>query len=86
MAITKAQLQAEVEALRHNNELLRTQVESLTAEIAVLKAKPQGQVLPRIVNNSARRVYKFDPEIPGDFQRAAELARVNRGTVKRITA
>lgn len=32
MAITKAQLQAEVEALRHNNELLRTQLESAQAE------------------------------------------------------
>lgn len=87
MAITKAQLQAEVEALRHNNEMLRTQVESLTAEIAALKHPAKGQVLPRIINNAPRRaVYEFNPNIPGDFKRASELARVNRGTVKRITA
>lgn len=32
--ITKAQLQAEVEALRHNNELLRVQRDSAQAELA----------------------------------------------------
>lgn len=39
MAITKAQLQAEIEALRHNNELLRTQNESLNTDANAYCAK-----------------------------------------------
>lgn len=85
--ITKAQLQAEVEALRHNNELLRTQLESLKAELAAKpdrKPAPVGSGVARL--RTTRIVYEFNPNIPGDFGRARDLARATGGIVKRITA
>lgn len=85
--LTIAQLTSEPEALRHNYELLLTKHQSLQAEYDALpKPAPKGQVLPRVVSNPPRRAfYEFDPSIPGDFQRASELARANNGVVKRIT-
>jgi len=80
MAITKAQLQAEVEALRHNNELLRTQLESAQAELNMLKAPAR-----RVVQHKPRTaVFEFDPTIAGDFQRACALAKANKGIVRRV--
>lgn len=86
--LTIAQLTSELEALRHNYELLLTKHQSLQAEYDALpKPAPRGQVLPRVVSNPSRRpVYEFDPSIPGDFKRASELAKANKGTVKRITS
>lgn len=80
--ITKAQLQAEIEALRHNNELLRTQVESLSAELAMLKA-PARKVTQ---HQPLRKIFEFDPTIPGDFARACALAKEFKGIARRVQA
>lgn len=80
--VTKAHLQAEVEALRHNNEMLRTQIESLTAELASLKA-PARRVVPV---PQLRKIFEFDPMIPGDFQRACKLAKEFKGIARRVQA
>lgn len=80
-SITKAQLQAEVEALRHNNEMLRTQLESAQAEIAAFK-----QPARRVSIRPAAKVFEFDPSINGDFVRASKLAREFGGMVRRVQA
>ena len=79
--VTKAHLQAEVEALRHNNEL-RTQVESLNAELAMLKA-PARKVTQ---HQPLRKIFEFDPTIPGDFARACALAKEFKGVARRVQA
>lgn len=118
--ITKAQLQAEVEALRHNNEQLRTQLESArtdtgaycakiatltslleraeakireyevaltNANIAELKAAmvttPARRVTPV---PQLRKIFEFDPTIPGDFARACALAKEFKGIARRVQA
>lgn len=91
--VTKIQLQAEVEALRHNTALLEAQIETLRAELAVAEAKlakaepapapaPAARTVTR-VKPVTRRVFTFDPTVPGDYVRAAKLARENGGFVQR---
>ena len=46
-------------------------------ELETLKTKPTP-------TTQQRRVYEFNPAIPGDFARAAALAKSNRGSVKRM--
>lgn len=116
--MNKAQLQAEIEALRHNNELLRTQNESLNTDanaycakiatltslldkaeakireyevaltnvnVAELKAKIETPAR-RVTMPAQRKVFEFDPAIPGDFQRACKLAKEFKGVVRRVQA
>lgn len=89
--VTKIQLQAEVEALRHNAALLEAQIETLRAELAAAEAKlakaepaPAARTVTRVKPvTSTRRVFTFDPTVPGDYVRAAKLARENGGFVQR---
>jgi len=77
--MTKAQVLAENAGLRHNNELLRTQLEEAQAKLAVFERPPT-----RVVHHKPRpMVYEFNPAIPGDFDRASKLARATNGIVKR---
>lgn len=94
--VLKAQLAAQLAAERHNNDQLRTQVESLTTElkelrewyatalatINELKAAPAA---PRAKPLVTRPVYEFDPTVRGDFARASALARDNNGIVRRAS-
>lgn len=79
---TKAQLQAEVEALRHNLNLREVEVAQLKQQLADITNPVVRNVRLRPVPYS-RVKYEFDPAIPGDFARASTLARVNNGTVVR---
>lgn len=92
---TKAQLQAEVEALRHNTALLEAQIEALRTQLAdaeaklaaVPAAKPAAPapIVTRVPTaRGARQVFTFDPSIPGDFVRASKLARECGGSVQRF--
>lgn len=70
---------AEREGLGHNDELidqLRTDVQQLQAENAALRAGQQ-----RVV----RKVFEFNPAVPGDFARAMSEARKHNGVVRRMT-
>lgn len=104
---TKAQLQSELEALRHNYDLLEAKVVRLeeardalqrqltvaieqrneqldakhdalnaAADLRIARAASRPQAFPR-------PVFEFDPNLPGDFTRAAALAKANNGVVKR---
>lgn len=104
---TKAQLQAELEALRHNYDLLETKVvrleearDALQRQLAVAVAQRNEQLdakhdalnaaadarIKRALRPQAfpRPVFEFDPDVPGDFKRAAALAKANNGVVQRI--
>ena len=93
--VTKAQLQAQVEALRHNAELLETEVARLRAELAAAEAKLAASAAPVkavaapvvakpiTVPRTTRPVFEFNPALPGDFARAAKLAREFKGCTRR---
>lgn len=56
--MTKAQLVEENIALRHNNEILRTQLADVNAQLAALSAKhtaPQAQSTERYVTSYTKR-------------------------------
>lgn len=107
---TKAQLQAELEALRHNYDLLESKVvrleemrDALQRQLDVVIAQRNEQLDAkhdalneasdlRIKLASAPRArstpfprpkFEFDPEVPGDFQRAKALAIANNGAIIR---
>lgn len=86
---TIAALQAELAALRHNNEVLATERDSLRTELAALRAAPVRVAATRpapSAPSTARRaatVFEFDPSIRGDFMRATKLAREANGIVRR---
>lgn len=66
------------EGLGHNDELvdqLRTDVQQLQAENAALRAGAQQRVM--------RKVFEFNPDVPGDFKRALNEARQHNGIVRR---
>ena len=96
--VTKAQLQDEVEKLRalvdhlettnaalkdqdgRSLELidqLRIDVQQLQAENEALRAGQQRRV--------TRKVFEFNPAVPGDFARAMNEARKHNGVVRRMT-
>lgn len=65
------------ESLGHNDELidqLRVDVQQLQAENAALRAGQQ-----RVV----RKVFEFNPEVPGDYHRALLLAKQHNGVARR---
>lgn len=71
---------AEREGLGHNDELidqLRIDVQQLQAENAALRAGQQQRVV--------RKVFEFNPALPGDFARAMNEARKHNGVVRRMT-
>lgn len=71
---------AEREGLGHNDELidqLRTDVQQLQAENEALRAGQQQRVV--------RKVFEFNPAVPGDFARAMSEARKHNGVVRRMT-
>lgn len=104
---TKAQLQAELEALRHNYDLLETKVvrleelrdslqrqlakaieqrnEQLDAKHDALNAIADARIARTASRPQAfpRPIFEFDPNLPGDFTRAAALAKANNGVVQR---
>lgn len=99
---TKAQLQAELEALRHNYDLLESKVvhlEELRDELQRQLADARAQhdesntslvqhfvraaQIPSRPRAFPRPIFEFDPNLPGDFARAAALAKTNNGVVKR---
>lgn len=104
---TKAQLQAELEALRHNYDPLEAKVvrleeardalqrqltvaiaqrnEQLDAKHDALNAAADARIARAASRPQAfpRPVFEFDPNLPGDFTRAAALAKANNGVVKR---
>lgn len=105
---TKAQLQAELEALRHNYDRLESKVvhleemrDELQRQLAIVRAQRDESntsyvqlsregVAAQIAAISAPRpqafprpVFEFDPNLPGDFTRAAALAKANNGVVRR---
>lgn len=130
--ITKAQLQNEVEVLRHNCDALESKIASLNTlldaattkqreyeaalsqanadalRVRVLEAQLAKAVEQRNVQLDAkhdalnaiadariaraasrpqafpRPIFEFDPNLPGDFARAAALAKTNNGVVQRI--
>lgn len=100
--LTNAQLQAQIEALRHNADLLEVENARLRAEIEALRksapvvaapvveapvvAAPAAGpivVIKPLTPRTARPVFEFDPSIPGDFARAAKLAREFKGCTRR---
>lgn len=91
---TKAQLQAEVEALRHNLDQREAQITSLTERVAVQDAviaqlrdkaaRPAKHSTPRTAVAFPRPIYEFNPDIAGDYDRAKALAIANRGTTVRM--
>lgn len=56
---------------------LRTDVQQLQAENAALRAGQQQRVV--------RKVFEFNPALPGDFARAMNEARKHNGVVRRMT-
>lgn len=70
---------AEREGLGHNDELidqLRIDVQQLRAENEALRAGQQQRV--------TRKVFEFNPAVPGDFARAMNEARKHNGVVRRM--
>jgi len=49
-----------------------------------VQALYNAQTLAKPTPTTQRCVYEFDPAIPGDFARAAQLAKANKGSVKRM--
>ena len=92
--LTKAQLAAELATERHNAELLATERERLMAELAAVKEQlaalsVKTPVMPVHAQTSVRvsnlrKIFEFDPAVPGDFKRASELARQSNGAVRRV--
>lgn len=101
--VTKAQLQAEVEALRHNAQMLeaerdalRFRAEAAEVQLATLKLSYDAMLVGQRPSHggsptrsaatpAVRRVFEFDPEIKGDFERASKLAAATvRGCVRRV--
>ena len=81
---TKAQLQAELEALRHNYDLLETKVVRLEEARDALNAAADARIkLASRPQAFPRPTFEFDPDVPGDFKRASALAKANNGVVKR---
>lgn len=78
-AALKDQVAAQAsEGLGHNDELidqLRTDVQQLQAENEALRAGQQQRV--------TRKVFEFNPALPGDFARAMNEARKHNGVVRR---
>jgi|GEM_PF-2209354 len=129
--ITKAQLQNEVEALRHNCDALESKIASLNTLLDAATAKQreyeaalsqanadalrvrvlEAQLAKAVEQRNAqldakhdalnaladariarvmprqlpfpRPVFEFDPNVPGDFQRAKALAIANNGAIVR---
>ena len=79
-AALKDQVAAQAsEGLGHNDELidqLRIDVQQLQAENAALRAGQQ---------RVTRKVFEFNPAVPGDFARAMNEARKHNGVVRRMT-
>lgn len=87
-AALKDQVAAQAsEGLGHNDELidqlridvqqLQAENEALRAENAALRAGQQQRV--------TRKVFEFNPAVPGDFARAMNEARKHNGMVRRMT-
>jgi hypothetical protein len=91
---TTAQLRAEIEALRHNLELARSERDAALAECEALRAKPAAapavavrRAAPKpAVRGTTRPVFEFDPSIKGDFARASRLAQAAGGSVRRMAS
>ena len=79
-AALKDQVAAQAsEGLGHNDELidqLRIDVQQLQAENEALRAGQQ---------RVTRKVFEFNPAVPGDFARAMNEARKHNGVVRRMT-
>lgn len=73
--VTKAQLQDEVEKLRALVDHLETKCAGLTEQVEALRAGQQQRV--------TRKVFEFNPAVPGDFARAMNEARKHNGMVRR---
>lgn len=86
---TIAALRAELDSLRRNCNLIETERDSLRAEVAALKAAapvaaPSTRTRP--VSTGLKRVFEFDPKVPGDFVRASKLAQEHGGSVRRVVS
>ena len=62
-------------------QLDRTRFDLQNYVQAVYNAQTLAKPTP---TTQQRRVYEFNPAIPGDFARAAQLAKANKGSVKRM--
>ena len=71
------------DAIARNDELTE-QLDCMRFDLQnYVQALYDAQTLAK-PNTQQRRVYEFNPAIPGDFARAAQLAKANKGSVKRM--
>jgi len=89
--LTKSQLIAQLEAAHVSYQALEQRcaaaeasVTLLTDEVLSLQAARNERSDVAKPNTQQRRVYEFNPSIAGDFARAAQLAKANKGSVKRM--
>ena len=93
--LTNSQLTEQLTASHVSYQLLEDQLHDANERIKLLIAerdmfaKTAHDAIARNdesakPNTQQRRVYEFNPVIPGDFARAAQLAKANRGSVKRM--
>lgn len=86
---TKAQIAAQLDALRVEHHKALGQIEHLNNRIAALTADapstpaPTAPTTPRPgVPHQPKRVFEFAPEVDGSYRRALELAKAyGRGAV-----
>lgn len=79
--VTKAQLQDEVERLRAHVDHLETMNAALNEQVASLRS--QLAQAKTVAERPARRVFEFNPNVPGDYHRALLLAKQHNGVARR---
>ena len=72
------------DAIARNDELTE-QLDRMRFDLQnYVQALYDAQTLAKPTPTTQRCVYEFNPAIPGDFARAAQLAKANKGSVKRM--
>jgi hypothetical protein len=96
MRTTKAELAQSLAQLAAENEALRLKLSTVTAERDMFARTAHnaiarndgvhpvmGERAKPVPRTGARTVYEFNPNVAGDFKRAADLAKANGGLVRR---
>lgn len=89
--LTKAELVAALVERNAQLEAANLRIATLTGDVEALRAQVHrfvtGETVARTQQKprtETRKVYEFDPNIPGDFARANKEARDNHGICRRI--
>lgn len=84
--ITKLELQQALNERNAQLEAARLRIAELEGDVAVLKGQLSRNTPPvRAPRTTPRPVIEFDPNKPGDFRRAQDVARECGGVVRRMS-